>query len=361
MDSKERVRTALSHQDPDRTPVDFWWSDATKRNLLRELHLPDSDALQDYLGTDIRSIYPSYVGPKLRRFQDGSYEDFWGIVRTPFRHGRGGEYDEVLSPPLATARSLRDIEAIAYPSPDWFDYDSLRPQCERYNEHAIVVGRMGRETQTVFIQLWYFRGFSQILEDLIVWPEFVHELIDKIMKFRLEHLRRILSAVKGRADILQLADDYGTQNGPLIGVETWREYFAGPLGQMADMAHEAGLRVFLHCDGGIRPLIPDLVRIGIDILNPIQPHCTGMTPTALKRDFGDQLSFHGGIDTQTTLPFGTVADVEAEVRQRIGVLGAGGGYVLAPVHTVEPDVPLENLLAVYRTAGSYSAGRTTIQ
>jgi len=123
---------------------------------------------------------------------------------------------------------------------------------------------------------------------------------------------------------------------------------------MADMAHDAGLEVFLHCDGGIRPIIPDLIELGINILNPIQPGCAGMDPKELKRDFGDKLCFHGAVDTQTTLPFGTREDVVAEVRERIEVLGKGGGYILAPVHTVEPDVPIENVLAVYEAARGYS-------
>jgi uroporphyrinogen decarboxylase len=122
---------------------------------------------------------------------------------------------------------------------------------------------------------------------------------------------------------------------------------------MAEMAHEAGLKVFLHTDGGVRPLIPELIELGIDILNPIQPGAAGMEPRGLKRDFGDRLCFHAAVDTQHVLPFGTKAEVIAEVQEKIRVLGEGGGYILAPVHTVEPDVPIENLLAVYETAREY--------
>ena len=353
MNSKERVLTAINHQEPDRISLDFWWSHEMKAKLLRYLNLKNQDELQEFLGSDIRCVYPAYIGPELRRFDDGSYEDFWGLIRKPYSHGGGGEYDEVLSPPLANATSLEDINNIRWPDPDWFDYDSLIEQCERYKDYAIVVGRMGRETQTLFIQLWYFRGLTNILIDLIKWPEFVQVLIDKIMEFRVEHLERILAIAKGRADILQIADDYGTQNGPIMSPAMWCKFFAPHLKTMADMAHNAGLKVFLHCDGGIRPIIPDLIELGIDILNPIQPGCAGMDPKELKRDFGDKLCFHGAVDTQTTLPFGTKEDVIAEVRERIEVLGKGGGYILAPVHTVEPDVPIENLLTMYEAAREY--------
>ncbi len=136
------------------------------------------------------------------------------------------------------------------------------------------------------------------------------------MAFRLEHLRRILAVARGRAHILQLADDYGAQNGLMLSRDAWLRFFAPHLRTMAEMALDAGR----------------------------------MDPAGLKRDFGDRLCFHGAVDTQSTLPFGTEEDVVAEVRDRIEVLGKGGGYIMAPVHTVEPDVPVENLLAAYRAA-----------
>jgi uroporphyrinogen decarboxylase len=350
MNSRERVLTALRHEEPDRVPLDFWWSHEIKDRLLAHLGLQNTDELQAYLGTDLRGVYPPYIGPALRRLPDGSYEDFWGVFRKPYAHNMGGEYDEVLHPPLAEATSIDDIEKIRWPEPDWFDYAGLAEQCERYQDYGIIVGRMGREAQTLFIQLWYFRGLEQILLDFIERPAFVHALIERIMRFRIEHLKRILAVAKGKAHILQLADDYGSQEGPLLSRRMWREFFAPHLKTMADMAHDAGMYVFLHCDGGIRPMLPDLIELGVDILNPIQPHATGMEPAGLKRDFGARLTFHGGVDTQRTLPFGTPAEVAAEVCERIAVLGRGGGYILAPVHTVEPDVPLENILAVYAAA-----------
>jgi uroporphyrinogen decarboxylase len=213
-----------------------------------------------------------------------------------------------------------------------------------------MVGKMGRETQDIFIDLWFLRGLDKLLLDFIERPDFVKAMIDKVMAFRIEHVKRILAVAKGRADILQLADDYGSQNGLMISPKMWREFFYHPIKTLVDMAHEAGLKFFLHCDGSSREIIPDFIELGIDILNPIQPHCVGMDPNELKREFGDKLCFHGAVDTQNTLPFGTREEVVAEVKERVEVLGKGGGYILAPVHTVEADVPVENLLTVYETA-----------
>ena len=356
MNSKERVLSAIHHQEPDRVPVDFWWSHETRDKLIEHLRLRNQDELQTYLGSDIRCIYPKYIGPALKRFEDGSYEDFWGVIRKPTQFGGKeykGEYDEVVYCPLQGAESIKDIEGIRWPVPDWFDYDSLIPQCEQYRDYALMIGRMGVETQTVFIQLWFFRGLDQILIDFVDRPDFVKAMIDRIMKFRLEHIERMLDVTKGRADILQIADDYGMQNGLMMSPAMWKEYFAPHLKAMADLSHECGMKVFLHCDGSSRQIIPDLIRLGIDILNPIQPQCVGMDPNELKKEFGDQLCFHGAVDTQKTLPFGTREEVISEVRERIEVMGKGGGYILAPVHTVEADVPIGNILAVYEAVREF--------
>jgi len=352
MNSKERVLRAIHHQEPDRIPVDFWWSHEMRDKLLRHLNLKDTDQLQDVLGSDIRCIYPTYVGPNLKRFDDGSYEDFWGVIRKPYKHG-GGEYDEVVFAPLANATSLGDIEKIRWPDPDWFDYEALEEACDRYKNYAVMVGRMGIESQTIFIQTWFLRGLDQVLFDLAERPEFVEAMVNKIMGFRIEHVKRILSVVKGKAEILQIADDYGMQEGLLMNPATWRRIFGPPLKTLCDLIHEAGLKVFLHCCGSSRKIIPDLIGLGIDILNPIQVRAAGMDPKTLKEEFGDRLCFHGAIDTQRTLPLGTREEIVSEVRERIEVMGKDGGYILAPVHTVESDVPIENVLALYEAAKAY--------
>ena len=360
MDSRTRVLTALNHREPDRVPVDFWWSHETRDRLLNHLRLRDTDELQDFLGSDIRCVYPTYCGPPLERFGDGSYRDWWGVIRKPYKYG-SGEYDEVIYSPLREAESYRDVEKIPWPNPNWFDYDSLNVQCDRYHGRAIMIGRMGLETQTLFIQTWFTRGLDKVLLDFVLNPDLVKAMMDKIMAFRVEHLQRILKVAGPRADLLQMADDYGTQKGLMISPETWRTFFAPHLQTLCRMAHDAGLNVFLHCCGSSRQIIPDLIDLGVDVLNPIQPQAAGMDPADLKTQFGDRLSFHGAIDTQSLLPFGSPNDVFREVKHAFETLGRGGGYILAPVHTVEGDVPVENVLAVYEAARKYGRYRGGMQ
>ena len=356
MTSKDRVLAAIRHETPDRVPVDLWAEPDVKTSLCRHLGLRDEEALLQRFGVDFRGIYPRYIGPELKTFEDGSFEDFWGVIRKPVPHATGVHY-EVCYSPLADAETVDDLEHCRWPDPDWFDYSCLADECEHYRDHAVVVGKMGRECQTIFIQTWYMRGLDRIMLDMVEDPELARAMIAKIMEFRIPHVTRILEAVSGKADILQFADDYGTQKGLMISPYLWREFFRPGLKQLVDLAHQYGLKAFLHSCGSVRELIPELIELGIDILNPIQVGAAGMDPRDLKAAFGEKLCFHGSVDTQQTLPFGSRVDVAEEVKQRIEVLGAGGGFVLAPTHTIEPEVPLGNIVAMYEAAAEYGRGR----
>jgi len=352
MTSRERVLAAIDHQEPDRVPVDFWAEPDVKQNLCGHLGLDDEEQLLQQFSVDIRCIYPKYIGPELKTFDDGSFEDFWGVIREPVRHSTGVHY-EVSYSPLADAKTIDDVARCRWPQADWFDYSSLAEECERYRDYAVVVGKMGRESQTLFIQTWYSRGLDRILWDMADAPNLAKAIVAKIMEFRILHVERILGAVAGKADILQFADDYGTQNGLMMSPDMWQEFFMPGLAHLVDLAHQSGLRAFLHSCGGIRELIPHLSHLGIDILNPIQVGARDMIPRELKREFGRDLCFHGSVDTQRTLPYGTSSDVTQEVQNRIEELGEGGGFILAPTHTIEPDVPLDNIVAMYEAAERY--------
>jgi uroporphyrinogen decarboxylase len=352
MDSRERVMATVNHMEPDRVPVDFWWSGRTRDRLLDHLRLKDEDELQDYLGSDIRCIYPAYCGPTLKHFADGSYEDWWGIVRRPYACG-SGEFDEIIRSPLAHAATWRDIEGIRWPDPDWFDYEGLASQAARYEGRAVMVGRMGIETQSIFVQTWFLRGASRALLDLSQNPDLMKAMVQHIMGFRIEHVRRILKALDGRADLLQIADDYGTQKGLMISPDAFRTFFAPHLLTLSNIAHDAGAKVFFHCCGSCRMIIPDLIEMGVDVLNPIDGRSAGMEPSALKADFGRDLAFHGGI---LMGPYDRPEEIASEVGNRIRVLAPGGGYVLAPTTSIEEDTPIENILAfceAAKTLGEY--------
>jgi uroporphyrinogen decarboxylase len=198
------------------------------------------------------------------------------------------------------------------------------------------------------------RGWENWFLDMIERPEWAHYLSRRFTDFYLEDYTRAAEVSGGRIDLYLLISDLGTQRGPLISRALFREFVAPYLGEMIDRIHGLGARVLFHSCGCIAAFIPDLIALGVDILDPIQPAGPEMAPERLKREFGDRLCFHGGIDMQGVLPHGSPDDVRNEVRRYCGIMGEGGGYILAPAHLFQPDVPPENIVAFYEAADCFA-------
>jgi uroporphyrinogen decarboxylase len=341
MDARERVLTALAHRQPDRVPLDFSGTPEVWEMLRRHFRTDDDEVILRVLSVDLRGVRGRYVGPPLPRYPDGSWEDVYGIRLRRVGY-EAGAYDEVARFVLDDAQTPDDIAAHRWPSPDWFDFSGVHATCERQETYALVASGPG-----VFQRVTWLRRMELVLTDMLLRPELAVALFDHLADFHEAYYDRYLEAGGGRIDLLYVTDDYGSQKGLLMSPATWRQFIAGNLKRLVDVAHAHGARFMLHSCGGVRDLIPDLIAAGVDVLDPIQIQARGMEPAALKADYGHALSFHGAIDTQTTLPFGTPDDVRREVRERVAVLGAGGGYILAPTHNVQPDTPLENVLAMY--------------
>ena len=191
------------------------------------------------------------------------------------------------------------------------------------------------------------RGQKQAFIDLYLHPDIVHYCLDKLFEFCYENTRLIYKEVPGKIMLSYVAEDFGSQTGLLFSPDHIREFFIPRMKKMIDLAHRNGVYVFFHSDGSIRRIIPDMIEAGIDILNPIQWRCKDMDRKSLKRDFGDKVVFHGAMDNQQTLAFGSENDVRREVRENLMILGRDGGYILAPCHNIQPITPIENILAMY--------------
>jgi uroporphyrinogen decarboxylase len=185
-------------------------------------------------------------------------------------------------------------------------------------------------------------------------PEFTHVFLDKLSHYFLTHHRKMFEACEGLIDVAQVTDDLGSQTGPIIGLDLYREFYKPHHQRMIALCHEFGIKVFHHDDGSCRAFLPDLVELGIDILNPVQWNCPGMDTVELKREFGGKICFHGGVENQAILPFGTPDDVRAEVRHCIDTLASDKtGYILASCHNIQPNTPIENIIAMYDEAWKY--------
>jgi uroporphyrinogen decarboxylase len=203
----------------------------------------------------------------------------------------------------------------------------------------------------------YLRGVEQILLDLVEEPEMAEEMFRRVADFYLEYARRTLEAAGGDIDIFMTGDDFGMQTALLISPNMWRQYLRPGFKAFVDLGKQYGCKVAHHSCGSIKPIIPDLIDCGLDILNPIQPEAQDMAGADLKRLFGDRLCFHGSISIQRTLPFGTPDQIRAEVQDRFQSLGPSGGFIFCTAHNIQADTPIENvetLFAAYREFGRYS-------
>jgi uroporphyrinogen decarboxylase len=369
---RQRVQRALDHEDPDRVPLDFdtggnsapvpefyqrllahygLESEVRLKPHMLRLAFVDETILHD-LEIDTRAVS---MRPRRKAARPapapGQFYDDWGVRWKEVDVG-GARYRELAESPLADA-TIDDLDR--YP---WWP-DPLDP--DRYTGLAEEVERLHRETDYALVgcpgfngvweRAWLLCGFTRMLEGLILEPEFVHAVLRRITDLCLAALGRFLDITGPYIQIVKMGDDLGTQNGPQMSPQTYRTaikpYHAELFGAIKARTNA---RVFLHSCGSVYRLLPDLVEAGVEILNPVQVSARDMDTARLKAEFGDRLSFMGAIDTQHVLPHGSTDDVRREVERRIADLGPSGGYILAPVHNVQADVPPENLVAMYRHA-----------
>jgi uroporphyrinogen decarboxylase len=348
MNSRERMLAAIRHQPVDRVPTDIWATSEVMAKLRQ--HFGEGVDVLTALHIDgMKSTWADYIGPPLPAMPEGESVDSWGIRRKRVTHP-GGTYDEQSFYPLAFARTMDDLDRYAWPTTDWFDYSQMRARAEAGRAtHVVSCGY-----QAPFYYHNLLRGLEQSLVDPYESPELAHEIVRRISEFFLAHHRRMFEACDGLIDVTQVTDDLGSQTGPIIGMDLYQDLYAPWHRKMIALAHEFGIKVMHHDDGSCRIFIPSLVEMGVDILNPVQWRCPGMDMLELKAQFGRRLCFHGAIENQQIIPFGTPEEVRAEVRHCIDALASDGtGYILAPCHNLQGITPVENVLALYDEAWRY--------
>jgi len=339
---------AIQRQPIDRIPTDIW-ATGEVWNKLRD-HFGEMVDLNAELHIDgFAGVGAKYIGPPLPRVSPEESVDFWGIRTKRIPH-EGGAYAEQSFYPLAHARTIDDLKDYAWPDAGWFDYSEMRANAaEAGKTKAVMCGYMAP-----FFFHNLLRGLEQSLIDPLLDPEFTHFLVGRISDFFFEHHRRMFEACEGFIDVAQVTDDLGSQTGPLISLDLYKQFYAAHHKRFIDLCHEFGIKVFHHDDGSCRTFLPLLVEMGIDILNPIQWTCPGMDMPEIKAAFGKRICFHGAVENQRILPFGTPEEVRAEVRHCIDSLaGDGTGYILAPCHNLQVNTPVENILAMYDEAWKY--------
>jgi uroporphyrinogen decarboxylase len=380
---RERVLATLAHREPDHVPLDIGGTDVTGinvqtyRRLLPLLGCPlpaeipvldlvtqiaaiDEGALER-LDAHCRGFFPAASSTwefvQKENAEARWFTDEWGITwRMPLPHGH---YYDIARHPLAGA-TLEEVRCHPWPDPaDSARRAGLRQALESTHaggRHAVILSGISGGGP-MELGAW-LAGFSNFFAALIADPALADELLDRALEIKLRYWQAILPEVADYVDIISESEDLGVQDRLMVSPRTFRAHIKPRLRQLIQgvKAVAPNVKVLLHSDGAILPILPDLIEIGVDILNPVQVSAAGMGDTAfLKREYGRDLVFWGAIDTQHVLPFGSPAEVETEVRRRIDDLAPGGGYVLASVHNIQADVPAANVIAMREAWRRYGA------
>ncbi len=344
MTPRERLLAAIRHQPVDRLPCDIWATGEVWGMLGEHFQEEDPLKIRDLLGIDgICGAGAPYTRQKSAS-PEGTPVGLWGAWGRTITLPTGGTYHEQAFYPLKHVTDLRELDDFDWEDPSDYDFAAVRETAERLHGRFVVeAGYIAP-----FVDLWTLFGQETALLNLALRPELIEAVLDRTMAYRLAQHRLLFEACRGVIDLTQVTDDFGSQNGLVMSHATIRSLFWPHYRNAIKLAREYGLVVFHHDDGGMFEIIGDLVEMGVDVLNPIQWRCAGMDRARMKAEYGDRLCFHGGVDTQYTMAFGTAEDVRREVRENIRLLGSDGtGYIVAPCHNIQSGTPLENVLALY--------------
>jgi uroporphyrinogen decarboxylase len=380
MSSRERVKTTLNHLEPDRVPLDLG------ATVVTGIHLHAYRRLRDYLGlpfiedvpildmfqqiatvaedlrrclkVDVRDVAPrSSATYKIIIKDMGGYEYFYDERGIGWRKPKdGGLYYDMFDHPLRRETSLKDIDDYPWPNPvDPARFVGLRERARKAaleEGQAVVLG--GLSAGILEIAAW-MRGFENYFSDFASNEDLLCHLMDKVLELKLAYWDVALREGGGFVDVVQEADDFAGQSRMLISPKTYRKIAKPRHKELFDFIHShTEAKIFFHSCGAIRSVIPDLIEAGVDILNPVQVSATGMDSAELKQEFGSELSFWGGgVDTQRVFSTGTPQEVREDVKRRIEDLAPGGGFVFATVHNTQPNVPPENIMALWETLQEY--------
>jgi uroporphyrinogen decarboxylase len=342
MNSRERVIRAIEHRQVDRVPFDFWAEPPTLERLYTHCGTRNLDAILDGFNVDLRHLQA--VAPPDRDC-GAYYQNFWG-ERYIYRDTKWGPMRTDIPGALAGATSIEDLQTFPWPEPGTFDYSQLASACDRYNDYALLYG---------FADIWQrpclVRGMENALVDLHLRPDWMHFLCQTFTDFYVEDYVRAFHHSGGRIDIFLVISDLGSQNSPLISLSMFEEFVVPYLKALVDCIHGLGAYVMFHSCGYILPFVERLIEIGVDVLDPIQPVSASMSPERLKEQFSGRVCFHGGIDIQDLLPNGTRDQVKSGISRYLDVFGQDGGYICAPAHLFQPDIPPQNIQAFYEMTG----------
>ena len=350
MNSRERVLGAFNRTGYDRIPVKHEGTPEINQMIMDHFGLTNMEQLLRVVGDDFRYVEPDYIGPELRTFPDGSVEGYFG-ERYKYAEFEGGKYLEASYLPYAGVNTLEELDSSLFPIADSFDYSSIKQQCQEVFDqgYAVCFGTAG--DMDFINSIARARGTEQVLIDLITDDPVYLEIMAARFKFYFDMHERVLQQGNGLIDFTHIGEDLGTQDSQVIGFEIFDKHFAPKFRKYFDMVHSYGAKTMMHMCGFVRAFLPRLIELGLDVYDVVQPTSPEMDIAVLNSHFGAGITFCGSVCVQTTLAFGSEADVVKEVERRKNLFPEGGLF-LGPSHAIQVGSPLENIIALYKTAGS---------
>ncbi len=350
MNSRERILAVIEHKPVDKVPTDIWATEEIWKGLEEHFGTQSRRLIKDRMGIDgIESIGVDYTGND-RKDKGDLKAGIWGSYYREIILPAGGVYLEQEVYPLKNVNDIAALKDFNWEDPLAFDYSKSAEELKKiYKEHAVMCGYMAP-----FYDLWILFGVETALLNLALYPDFMCAVLEKVMDYRLKQHKKLFEEYKGCMDICQVTDDFGQQSGLVMSIDMIREFFWPHYKKAIGLAKEYNLKIFHHDDGGMAEIIPDLIELGVNILNPIQWKCEGMSLELLKKRFGSKICFHGTVENQDILPFGTALEVRKETRKNIDILFKDRtGLIIGPCHSIQSGTPIENVLALFDEAQRY--------
>ena len=338
---EERFRLAVAHKEVDRPVVDFQAAPEVRKGLKNYFQV-DDDGLLDIFQVDARAITPDYIGPPLKTFPDGTKEDMFKVRRKELETSAGKTMAEVYFP-ICEMKTIDDFKkGYSFPPYEYFNFEVIGEKVHEYKRYVLNAGWM-----TIWYLYFFLRRMDQALIDMRLNKDFFHYVMGAITDFWKGYMKRILEAADGSIDYVMTYEDFGTTEGLLISLDDIRDEVLFYYKDFAQLVSNYGARFAFHSCGSIHEVIPDLLNLGVSILDPVQVSAKGMDINFLKNTYGDRLTFRGAIDTTELLPRGTKEEVKEKVKYTVDVLGKNGGYIFCSSNEIGADVSLENVLAMY--------------
>lgn len=348
MNSRERVLKTINFQIPDRIPLDFCAVTPVYEELIKKLNLKNEFELLEYFHIDFRWAQPKWIGPELKDV-DGNKTDYFWIPR------KGIKFGYAIQNPLSHIKTIKDFEKYIvnnnWPKPEYWDYDNYVENAKKFRNEGYAV--YGGQYGWVFTAALNLVGTSKFMIMMIENPTLAFKIMEKITDFFYSCNKIMFEKAKGYVDIYLTGDDYGQQNGPLISYSLWSELIKPHLKRLYSLAKEYGLYITHHSCGSITYILDDLIEIGVNTIDPVQVRAYDMNFESLVKRYAGRIVLQGSIDTQKTLPFGTKEDVKKEVISRINFFKNRGGFILAPTQNLLSEIPMINILSMYKTAFEY--------